>query len=99
MVLCVSFDFFLCFFRFIDSIRVRALAFRSSKLKQSRKQPDSSASGCLREASPIEKPLHASSKQRLKSRARVERTSCSIGASIPCTTFFKIIQSSCSSSR
>ncbi|KAL4194977.1 hypothetical protein AMTRI_Chr05g62220 [Amborella trichopoda] len=85
MVFFVSFGFFSCFFR--------------SKLKQSRKQPDSSVSGCLSKASLIEKSLQASSKQRLKSRAQVERTSCSIGISIPCTTCFKIIQSSCSSSR
>ncbi|KAL4192734.1 hypothetical protein AMTRI_Chr06g195800 [Amborella trichopoda] len=77
---------FLCFFRFIDN-------------KRSRKQPDSSASGCLSEVSLINKPLRASTKQRLKSKARVERTSCSIGASIPCATCLKIIQSSCSSSR
>ncbi|KAL4201588.1 hypothetical protein AMTRI_Chr02g216930 [Amborella trichopoda] len=89
MVFCVSFGFFLCFFRFVDSRR----------LKQSRKQPDSSTSSCLREASLIEKPLRVSSKQRQKSRAGVERTSCSIGASIPCMTCFKIIQSSCSRSR
>ncbi|KAL4189194.1 hypothetical protein AMTRI_Chr08g164260 [Amborella trichopoda] len=89
MVFCVSFGFFLCFFRFLFV----------SKLKQSRKQPDSSSSGCLSKASLIEKTLRASSKQGFKSRARVERTSYNIGASIPCTTCFKIIQSSCSSSR
>ncbi|KAL4189199.1 hypothetical protein AMTRI_Chr08g164310 [Amborella trichopoda] len=68
---------FLCFFRFIDSRR----------LKPSRKQPDSSSSGCLSEASLIESCL------------AVERTSCTNGASIPCMTCFKVIQSSCSSSR